>query len=226
MKSISLTLIAVAVGVSGCASIQQSTGMDNKTASAVGGGLMGCVGGALLAKLGGGNAAVGWAVGAAVGGFVGFEKARQGEIAAAEQARNEAVAAFAALPAGQKVRASDVKTKEVVVTDKNTRETKKYQAFESVSLDIPLSAKGTPEHDAAMDKLKTLAQRVADERGSSEIVVALTPVDARARKVAATSGTVQTSKGNTITVSKVADDSVPKGVERITVKAGRLQTEV
>ena len=53
MKSISLTLIAVAVGVSGCASIQQSTGMDNKTASAVGGGLMGCVGGALLAKLGG-----------------------------------------------------------------------------------------------------------------------------------------------------------------------------
>lgn len=200
--------------------------MDNKTASAVGGGLMGCVGGALLAKLGGGNAAVGCAVGAAVGGFVGFEKARQGEIAAAEQARNEAVAAFAALPARQKVRASDVKTKEVVVTDKNTRETKKYQAFESVSLDIPLSAKGTPEHDAAMDKLKTLAQRVADERGSSEIVVALTPVDARARKVAATSGTVQTSKGNTITVSKVADDSVPKGVERITVKAGRLQTEV
>ncbi|RDD91556.1 hypothetical protein DTW89_17285, partial [Acidovorax sp. BoFeN1] len=181
---------------------------------------------ALLAKLGGGNAAVGCAVGAAVGGFVGFEKARQGEIAAAEQARNEAVAAFAALPAWQKVRASDVKTKEVVVTDKNTRETKKYQAFESVSLDIPLSAKGTPEHDAAMDKLKTLAQRVADERGSSEIVVALTPVDARARKVAATSGTVQTSKGNTITVSKVADDSVPKGVERITVKAGRLQTEV
>lgn len=77
-----------------------------------------------------------------------------------------------------------------------------------------------------MDKLRTLAQRVADERGSSEIVVALTPVDARARKVAATSGTVQTSKGNTITVSKVADDSVPKGVERITVKAGRLQTEV
>ena len=226
MKSISLTLIAVAVGVSGCASIQQSTGMDNKTASAVGGGLMGCVGGASLAKLGGGNAAVGCAVGAAVGGFVGFEKARQGEIAAAEQARNEAVAAFAALPARQKVRASDVKTKEVVVTDKNTRETKKYQAFESVSLDIPLSAKGTPEHDAAMDKLKTLAQRVADERGSSEIVVALTPVDARARKVAATSGTVQTSKGNTITVSKVADDSVPKGVERITVKAGRLQTEV
>lgn len=80
-----------------------------------------------------------------------------------------------------------MKTKEVVVTDKNTRETKKYQAFESVSLDIPLSAKGTPEHGAAMDKLKTLAQRVADER-SSEIVVALTPVDARARKVAATSG--------------------------------------
>lgn len=213
------------MGLSGCASLQQSTGMDGKTAGAVGGSVMGCVGGAVLAKLGGGNALAGCAIGAVAGGLVGFEKARQDEIAAAEQARNEAVAAFSSLP-GQRVRAGEVKTVEVAAISKSTRETKKYQAFESVSLDIPLTAKGTPEHDAAMAKLKTLAQRVADERGSSEIVVAMAPADARARKVAASSGTAQTDKGNTITVTKVSDAAVPKGIERITVKAGRLQTEV
>lgn len=225
MKAISLTLIALAMGLSGCASIQQGTGMDNKTAGAVGGSAIGCVGGAVLAKLAGGNALAGCAVGAVAGGLVGFEKARQEEIAAAQRARNEAVAAFSTLP-GHKVRAGEVRTVEVAATDKSTRETRKYQAFESVSLDIPLAAKGTPEHDAAMSKLKTLAQRVADERGSSEIEVAMAPADAKARKVAASSGTAQTDKGNTITVTRVTDADVPRGIERITVKAGRLRTEV
>ena len=78
-----------------------------------------------------------------------------------------------------------------------------------------------------MGKLKTLAERVADERGSAEIRVAVTPADARASKVNMAGGQVQTAKGNPITVSKVSDAGVPAGVERITVKAGRIrQTEV
>ena len=225
MKSISLTLLALAMGLSGCASLQQSTGMDGKTAGAVGGSVIGCAGGAVLAKLTGGNALAGCAMGAVAGGLVGFEKARHDEIAAAEQARMDVAAVFASRP-GQKVRVGEVKTVEVTATQKGTRETKKYQAFDSVSIDLPLTAKGSPEHDAAMEKLKTLAQRVADERGSSEIVVALAPTDARARKMASSSGSAQTDKGNTITVIKTSDASVPKGVERITVRAGRLQTEV
>ena len=109
---------------------------------------------------------------------------------------------------------------------KGTREAKKYQAFDSVSVDLPLNSKGTPEHDAAMEKLKTLAQQVADERGSADIVVALAPADAKAQKMVASRGSVQTAKGRTITVVKMSDAAVPRGVERITVKAGRLQTEV
>lgn len=156
---------------------------------------------------------------------MGFEKARQDEIAAAERASNEAVAVFASRP-GQRVRAGEVKTVEVTAIDKKTRETKKYKAFDSVSVDIPLTSRGTPEHDAAMAKLKTLAQRVADERGSAEIIVATLPASAKARRVSATHDTVTTAKGNPITVTKTFDSAVPQGVERITVKAGRLQTEV
>ena len=166
-------------------------------------------------------------VGAAVGGLIGFERARQEEMAAAEQARTEAMQAMAALPPGKRATAGEVKTVDVTATDKKTKETRKYKAFESVSVDLPLSTKGSPEYDAAMGKLKTLAERVADERGSSEIQVAMTPADVKARKVALTGGTVNTAKGNPITVSKVSDAGVPAGVERITVKAGRIrQTEV
>ena len=96
-----------------------------------------------------------------------------------------------------------------------------------MSLEIPLAAKGTPEYDAAMGKLKTLAEKVADERGSAQIDIALTAADARANKIALETASVQTNKGNTVTVSKMADNSVQKGIERVTVKAGKLQrTEV
>ena len=225
MKSISLTVLVLAMGLSGCANLQQSTGMDGKTAGAVGGGVIGCVGGAVLAKLGGGNAVAGCAVGAVAGGLVGFEKARQDEIAAAEQARNDVAAAFESRP-GQKARVGQVKTGEVTATQKGSSEARKYQAFDSVSVELPLASKGSPEHDAAMEKLKALAERVADERGSSQIIVALAPADAKARKVASSTGTAQTAKGNTITVIKTSSAAVSKGLERITVKAGNLQTEV
>ena len=79
------------------------------------------------------------------------------------------------------------------------------------------------------DKLKIKLQlEGASERirVAREIIVALAPTDARARKMASSSGSAQTDKGNTITVIKTSDASVPKGVERITVRAGRLQTEV
>lgn len=227
MKKIALTLIATAVGLAGCANMQETTGMDNKTAGAVGGGLIGCAGGAFLARMMGGDAAAGCAAGAVVGGLIGYENARKEEIASAERAKQEALDAMATMPAGKKATGGEVKTVEVAVTDKAKGETKKLQAFDSVSLDFPISTKGTPEHTAAMGKLKTLAERVADQRGSSEIFVSVSPTDPRNQKVALQSDQVKTQKGNLITVTRMTDAGVPKGVERITVKAGSLkQTEV
>jgi hypothetical protein len=227
MKKLTYSVLATAMALAGCAEIQGlQKGVDSKTASAAAGSAMGCVGGALLAKLTGGSAASGCVAGAVVGGLIGFEKARQEELAAVEQTRQEAIEAMSSLPESQQARAGDIKTVQVAATDKTSRETKKYLAFESVSIDLPLSAKGTPEHDAAMGTLKKLAERVADERGSVDILVAMTSADAKARKVTLDSGKVNTAKGNTITVSKFADASVPKGMERITIKAGKLPTEV
>lgn len=227
MKKLTLCAMAAAMVMTGCANLQQGQPSDAKTKSAAGGALIGCLGGAILAKLTNGNAAQGCVAGAVIGGLVGFEKARQDEIAAAETARRDALAALATLPKGPVTPvASEVKTVEVTATDKTTKETKKYKAFDSVTVDIPLSAKGTPEHDAAMAKLKTLATRVADERGSSQIIVAMQPGDVKLQKMDLMTASVKTTAGNVITVNKVADETVPKGVERVTVKAGNLRTDV
>jgi hypothetical protein len=223
----SLLSISVATMVCGCAGMQNGTSND-KAASAGAGAVIGCAGGAILAKLLGRDPAGGCVAGAVVGGLVGFEKARRQEVAAAEQAQRDAVTALQALPAnqGRTVKAGEVKTVEVVATDKKTGEKKKYTAFSSVSVDIPLSARGTPEFTAAMGKLKMLAEGVANERGASEIVIAMTPQDAKLQKIALEKNTVKTDGGGLVTVSKITDTSLPKGMERVTVKAGSLNTEI
>lgn len=223
MKLLTLSAVALAVAMSGCATIQEKTGIDSKTISTAGGATLGCVGGALLAKLSGQNALGGCVLGAVAGGLLGFEQARQEEISAAAKAQQEAIAALASLPAAKQVRVGEIKTVEVSATDKSKNETKKFQAFDSISLDIPLSTKGTPEYEAAIGKLKTLAEKVADERGSASIELAMTANDARASKVTLESGSAQTAKGNTVTVSKFADNSIPKGMQRVTVRAGKIQ---
>ena len=226
MKSLTLSVVTLAIALAGCADLQKQTGMDGKTAGAAGGAAIGCIGGALLAKISGQNAAGGCMVGAVAGGLIGFSKARQDEISAASKAQQEAIAALASLPAASQVKAGEVKTVEVTAIDKTKNETKKYQAFDSVSVDIPISAKGTPEYDAAIGKLKTLAEKVADERGSSKIDIAMTAADARANKVTLETASVKTAKGNTITVAKAADNTLQKGMERVTVRAGKLEQTV
>ena len=226
MKLLTVSAVTLAIALSGCADMQKQTGMDGKAVGAMGGAAIGCVGGALLARISGQNAAGGCIAGAVVGGLVGFEKARQDEISAATKAQQEAIAALAPLSVGRQVKAGEIKTVEVIATDKTKNETKKYQAFDSVSIDIPISAKGTPEYDAAIGKLKTLAEKVADERGSSKIDIAMTAADARANKVTLETASVKTAKGNTITVAKAADNTVQKGIERVTVRAGKLEQTV
>ena len=226
MKLLTVSVVTLAITLAGCADLQKQTGMDGKTAGAAGGAAIGCLGGALLAKISGQNAAGGCIAGAVAGGLIGFAKARQDEISAASKAQQEAIAALASLPAASQVKAGEVKTVEVTATDKTKNETKKYQAFDSVSVDIPISAKGTPEYDAAIGKLKTLAEKVADERGSSKIDIAMTAADARANKVTLETASVKTAKGNTITVAKAADNTLQKGMERVTVRAGKLEQTV
>lgn len=225
-KRISVSLIAAVVTLTGCAQMPRQDGSTDKTSNTAAGAAIGCVAGALIARATGRSAASGCAAGALVGGLIGFEQARQAEIAAAETTRQETLAALAKLPPAQAktVKVSEVKTVEVLAKDKSTNETKKYAAFDSVTVDMPLSAKGTPGYEEALGKLKTLAQRVADERGSSTIIIGLNAGDTKAQKVALEANTVKTEKGGEITVSRVVDPTLTTGTQRMTVKAGAIKT--
>lgn len=222
-KTQTLIPLLIMVTLTGCANMQQISGVDNKTASAAGGAALGCIGGSVLAKVMGKDATTGCAVGAVVGGLTGFEKARQEEIAAAENARTEAAQAFAKLPEKDRPKIGEVKTTQTEVTDKKTNEKKKYKTFQSVTLDIPVSTRGTDEYETAIGKLKTLATRVADERGSAEIDMEYSKADATKLKVKQETASVKTEKGGVITVKKSANSNVPQGIERFTVRAGKIQ---
>lgn len=226
MKNVySISVLITSTLLTGClANLPKE--MDSKTAGTALGATVGCVGGAVLAKLQGGNAAAGCVIGSVAGGLIGFQKARQEEIAEATRTRDEAQALLAKLPpntGGAKPQVSEVKTVDVAVTEKGKTESSNYKAFDSVTLDIPTASRGTPEREEVMAKLRKLAEKVADERHSARIEVTMTAADAKALKVDLTSTTVQSPKGNPIVFSRAADSTVPRGIERITVRAGAIK---
>lgn len=220
MKKI-LSAAVASIVLTGCVTMSN----DTKTNGAATGAAIGCAGGAVLAKIAGGNAATGCAIGAVAGGIAGYEQARQQEIANAERARQEVLATLHRTPGGQSARA-EVKTTEVTVTDSKTKETKKIKALDTATLEIPTAMKGTPQYSEVMSKVKRLAEQIADERGSSEIIVSLSPGDAKSFKVALESAQTKTAKGNIITVTKTTDNRIEKGTEVIKVKPGLLNTKV
>ncbi len=258
------THFAVLITISSCATSPLQE-MDGKTKSGLTGGIVGCVGGALLAHLAGKSAGAGCAVGAVAGALVGYEKARQEEIAAAEASKAEILAilnqtSLAEEPARQTtpshvssetnksiapaqniqtqaepaavvqpkpspVRATvTVDSGNIAVRDKSTGETKQVNALKTVTVLIPLSQRGTPEYEEAMGKLKAFATMQADERGASEIILHMRPKEALIQKVVSNSQSVKTPKGNTITVTRATDESVPKGFERVTIIGKALST--
>lgn len=216
MKQKVIAICVLTIFISGCA------GMDSKSQSTALGAGLGCAAGAILAKATGHNAAGGCAAGALVGGIAGYEKARRDELAAAKLAQQDAVSSLPGTKAG------DVVTDNISVKDKTTGQVKQVQAFREVSIDLPLSKKGTPEFNSAMDKLKVLAEKFADERGKSEIIVSLSPKNAKAQKISSETAEFKTASGKgTVLFSRIADSNVRTGVERVTVRAANTgQVEI
>lgn len=208
MKQKIIAICILPIFISGCA------GMDSKSQSAALGATLGCAAGAILANLSGHDAKGGCAAGALVGGIAGYEKARQDELKAAKLAQQDAVST---LPGAQ---AKEIIADNVSVTEKATGNVKQMRVFREVNIDLPLSRKGTPEFNSAMDKLKIFAEKVADERGKSEIIVSFAPRDAALQKVDVKKVEVKTASGKgTILFSKAVDDRISEGVEQVTVRA-------
>lgn len=196
--------------VSGCATIG---GMDDKSSSVAFYSSMGCTAGEVLANAIGINAASGCSAGTLVGGFVTYEKARHDELAKAEEAQRDAVAYLQGAKVGKVV------TDNVAVKEKATGQVKQVRAFREASIDLPLNKRGTPEYNSAMDKFKIYAEKIADERGKSEIVVSYAPSDAKAQKISTEIEEFETASGKgTVQFFRAVNKNLKTGVVRVTVR--------
>lgn len=209
MKKVLLMAVSVALA-SGCAT---QGGMDNKQSQAAAGAGIGCVAGALLAKAIGGNASAGCMAGGLAGALIGYEQARKQELAAAQSFQNDVVSTIPGSTASQ------VKTETVIAKEKDTGQEKKVSAYKSASVEIPLSMRGTPEFNDVMKKVKNRAETLANDRGEARVIVAMSPSDMRAQRVSASNEVLANSSGTgTVHFERIADSSIKKGVERITIE--------
>lgn len=152
-----------------------------------------------------------------------FEKERIAEINLAEQTRSDFVGAFHDSKAAAQIESSPVLLSEITHTDKQNGQTRQLPVFDSLTFTLPLALKKNPDYSQAIAKIKALAEKLADERGSAEIQFFLLPADAKANKIKFESDSAKSSNGNPITVTKSPDKTIGKGMQRLTVKAAPLQ---
>ncbi len=157
-----------------------------------------------------------------IGRFRALQQQLNDEVRDAENSILGAVNATNGLPKAQRARNTSVQTTTVAVTDSQTPRVEDVTALDTVSIELPIAGKKKAAYTNAMNAVKSLATRIADSRGGATIVVEQNPVDVRARRVNAAEGETQTKEGNTVTVQKLADKQIPRGIERYTIKAGEL----
>jgi hypothetical protein len=155
-----------------------------------------------------------------------FGAARAEELESARRAAMDIEGATSKLPQGQQVRVQGLVTISFEASDGRTHEVRKFQAYDSLTVDLPLTLKGRPERDAAMSPVKLLAEVLARARGSAEIARAYAPADARDEKITVGSATAKLPGGQDITVRKLIDANVLRGFERIVVKGGPLNGQL
>ena len=154
-----------------------------------------------------------------------FTAARARELAAARDAIPTIQAATAALAPAEQVRMRGVAAAPFEAADTTTNQVRSVDAFTTLTVDLPLSLRGRPEHDQAMAPVKQLAELLAASRGSAEIVRAFTPADARNERITPGSATAKIGTGEEVTVTRVIDPELYRGFERIIVKGGPLTRE-
>ena len=215
MKIAKLTLIACAATIlSGCATLEEaSTSLSCMLSRVTSAADPSCGSSAPATTMSGGHSER----------FSRLQAALNQETQQAQSIQAQAVQAMQSLPVQQRAVAGPVLTQPVSIDDAQSGQTLQVRAFSSVSVEMPLAAKGRKEYTRAMDLLKELANELADNRGSSSIVVDQADADVKAGRVNTATGTTQSKGGKPVSVIKRIDAGVPSGVERYTIEAGAIR---
>ena len=215
MKIAKLTLIACAATIlSGCATLEEaSTSLSCMLSRVTSAADPSCGSSAPATTMSGGHSER----------FSRLQAALNQETQQAQSIQAQAVQAMQSLPVKQRAVAGPVLTQPVSIADAQSGQTLQVRAFSSVSVEMPLAAKGRKEYTRAMDLLKELANELADNRGAASIVVDQADADVKAGRVNTATGTTQSKGGKPVSVIKRIDAGVPSGVERYTIEAGAIR---
>ena len=222
MSSLKLSLTAAAaLALAGCAAVDSSNSLGCMLGRFTQNPPPGCApAGATPAPAAGPSAAT---VAQAGERFAKLQSVLDQEIELARAVQADAVSSMQHLPLKLRSSAGPVKLQDVPITDSQSGQTRKMRTLESVSVLMPLAAKGRPEYAQAMTTLKNLANRLADNRGSATIVVHQSAADVQAQRVNTATGVSKTAKGSPVKVDKVEDALLPAGTERSTIQAGPIR---
>lgn len=216
MKKLQLTVLACAATLlGGCASLQEaSSSLSCMLSRATNSADPGCGpgGGPATAVSGSQNER-----------FARLQAALDQETQQAQNMQAQAVQAMQKLPVRQRAVAGPVKTRIVSIADGQSGQAHQMRSFSALTVEMPLAAKGRKEYTQAMTVLKELANELADNRGSSSIVVDQSDEDVKAGRVNTATGTTQSKGGKPVTVIKKIDTGLPAGVERYTIEAGEIR---
>lgn len=226
MRNLRLSLIACAVVlVSGCATLDQaSSSLSCMLARVTSGAAAGCSGSPATATTAGATPTT--AAAPAGDRFTRLQAVLDQEITLAKSLQEDAVDAMQHLAPKLRATAGPVRMQEVNIGDSQSGQSRKMRALESITVSMPLAAKGRPEYTRAMDTLKNLANHLADNRGNAAIVVHQSSADVKAQRVNTATGSTKTSQGSTVNVNKVVDPQQAAGVERYTIQPGEIRGQL
>jgi hypothetical protein len=143
------------------------------------------------------------------------------EIELARSVQTDVVSSMQHLPIKLRSSAGPVKLLDTPITDSQSGQTR--STLESMTVQMPLAAKGRPEYTQSMAALKNLANRLADNRGQASIVVHQAAADVQAQRVNTATGVSKTAKGSPVKVEKIEDAALAAGTERYTIQAGPIR---
>ncbi|WP_291589158.1 hypothetical protein [Comamonas sp. UBA7528] len=223
MPYLKLSLVtAAALVLAGCAAVESSTTS------------LGCMLGRLTQNppAGCGAPAIATAPGTGASGaaaaqagerFTKLQSVLDQEIELARSVQTDVVSSMQHLPIKLRSSAGPVKLLDTPITDSQSGQTRSMRTLESMTVQMPLAAKGRPEYTQSMAALKNLANRLADNRGQASIVVHQAAADVQAQRVNTATGVSKTAKGSPVKVEKIADAALAAGTERYTIQAGPIR---
>ncbi len=151
-----------------------------------------------------------------------FENARREEISYAERVRIDLINIFQSNKGSAEALVEPLQLTQTMVTDKSSGKSQSVTTFDSLVIIMPLALRGTPTADKFNAQIKYIANKIADDRGSSQIRFSLLSADAKTNGIKLETATVESPNGNPVQVSRVADKNIAKGMQRVLIKANSI----